>query len=150
MVAFPFSRGSSQPRDQILVSCLVGGFFTAWATREALETAIPSLYFVVRFKVSRWKVPNIGMTQWVRAIVFVIIIIIIIYCSERQGLWYLLGIFEFRHFVISGDSSRSDNHLQFLPTGLLTLPVFILSSVLIASGVGAVEGVAIVSPVSEL
>ena len=78
-----------------------------------------------------------------RAIVFVIIIIIIFYCSERQGLWYLLGIFEFRHFVISGDSSRSDNHL-------LTLPVFILSSVLIASGVGAVEGVAIVSPVSEL
>ena len=27
-VAFPFSRGSSQPRDQILVSCIAGGFFT--------------------------------------------------------------------------------------------------------------------------
>ena len=26
-VAFPCSRGSSQPRDQIQVSCLVGGFF---------------------------------------------------------------------------------------------------------------------------
>ena len=35
-VAFPFSRGSSQPRDQTQVSCTAGGFFTSWATREAL------------------------------------------------------------------------------------------------------------------
>ena len=28
-VAFPFSRGSSQPRDQIQVSCFAGGFFTS-------------------------------------------------------------------------------------------------------------------------
>ena len=28
-VAFPFSRGSSQPRDQTLVSHIAGGFFTA-------------------------------------------------------------------------------------------------------------------------
>ena len=27
-VAIPFSRGSSQPRDQIQVSCIAGGFFT--------------------------------------------------------------------------------------------------------------------------
>ena len=27
-VAFPFSRGSSQPRDQIQVSHIAGGFFT--------------------------------------------------------------------------------------------------------------------------
>ena len=36
-VAFPFSRGSSQPRDRIQVSYITGGFFTSWATREALE-----------------------------------------------------------------------------------------------------------------
>ena len=35
-VAFPFSRGSSQPRDQTQVSRITGGFFTRWATREAL------------------------------------------------------------------------------------------------------------------
>ena len=29
--AFPFSRGSSQPRDQSQVSCIAGGFFTNWA-----------------------------------------------------------------------------------------------------------------------
>ena len=34
-VAFPFSRGSSQPRDQTQVSCTAGSFFTSWAVREA-------------------------------------------------------------------------------------------------------------------
>ena len=33
-VAFPFSRGSSQPRDQILVSDIAYGFFTRWAQRS--------------------------------------------------------------------------------------------------------------------
>ena len=36
-VAFPFSRGSSQHRDQTQVSLTAGGFFTSWATREAQE-----------------------------------------------------------------------------------------------------------------
>ena len=36
-VAFPFSRASSQPRDQTQVSHIAGGFFTSWATREAQE-----------------------------------------------------------------------------------------------------------------
>ena len=35
-IAFPFSRGSSQPRDQTQVSCVAGRFITSWATREAL------------------------------------------------------------------------------------------------------------------
>ena len=37
-VAFPFSRGSSQPRDRTQVSRIAGGFFTSWATREAPNT----------------------------------------------------------------------------------------------------------------
>ena len=36
-VAFPFSKGSSQPRDQNQVSCIAGRFFTSWAKREAQE-----------------------------------------------------------------------------------------------------------------
>jgi len=36
-VAFPFSRGSSQPRDRTQVSRIAGGFFTSSATREAQE-----------------------------------------------------------------------------------------------------------------
>ena len=34
-VAYPFSRGSSQHRNQTRVSFLAGGFFTNWAIREA-------------------------------------------------------------------------------------------------------------------
>ena len=37
-VAFLFSRGSSQPRDQTQVSHIVGRFFTSWATEEAQES----------------------------------------------------------------------------------------------------------------
>jgi hypothetical protein len=39
-VAFPFSRGSSQPRDRTQVSCTAGGFFISWATREAQQINI--------------------------------------------------------------------------------------------------------------
>ena len=38
-VAFPFSRGSSQPRDRIQVSHtagISGGFFTSWLAKEAV------------------------------------------------------------------------------------------------------------------
>ena len=41
-VAFPFSRGSSQPRDWTQISLITGGFFTSWATREA-QVGSPSL-----------------------------------------------------------------------------------------------------------
>ena len=36
-VAFPFSRGSSQPRDWTQVSHITVGFFTSWTTGEALS-----------------------------------------------------------------------------------------------------------------
>ena len=34
-VAYPFSRGTSQPRNRTGVFCIAGGFFTSWATRES-------------------------------------------------------------------------------------------------------------------
>ena len=34
-VAFPFSRGSSQPRNRTQISHITGGFFTRGTTREA-------------------------------------------------------------------------------------------------------------------
>ena len=33
-IAIPFSRGSSQPRNQTWVSCIAGRFCTIWATRK--------------------------------------------------------------------------------------------------------------------
>ena len=37
-VAYPFSRGSSRPRNGTRVSYITGEFFTSWATREALSS----------------------------------------------------------------------------------------------------------------
>ena len=37
-VVMPSSRVSSQPRDRTQVSCIAGGFFTIWATREVPAT----------------------------------------------------------------------------------------------------------------
>ena len=36
-VAYPFSRGSSQCRNQTGVSCITGRSFTSWATREVYQ-----------------------------------------------------------------------------------------------------------------
>ena len=36
-VAFPFTTGSSQPKDQTQVSYIAGGFITSLAIREAQE-----------------------------------------------------------------------------------------------------------------
>ena len=46
-VAISFFRGSSQPRGWIQVSCIVSGFFTMWATREALIYLKGNKYFVL-------------------------------------------------------------------------------------------------------
>ena len=43
-IAYPFSSGSSQPRNQTWVSCIAGGFYTNWAIREAL------IYYTVALK----------------------------------------------------------------------------------------------------
>ena len=43
-VAYPFSSGSFQPRDRAGVSCIAGGFFTRWATREAPKSLCLSIY----------------------------------------------------------------------------------------------------------
>ena len=43
-VNFPFSRESSQPRNQTQVSRIVGGFFTSWATRECFLTFLHPLH----------------------------------------------------------------------------------------------------------
>ena len=44
-VAFPFSRGSSQPRDWTQVSQIAGKFFNSWATKEAQEPEWVAYHF---------------------------------------------------------------------------------------------------------
>ena len=54
-VAMPTSRGSSQPRDHTQVSCIAGGFFTIWDTREA-----PRFCLAVRYHLIHSSVPYIS------------------------------------------------------------------------------------------
>ena len=55
--AFPFSRGSSQPRDQTQVSRIAGGFFT----REALAArGIPECLFCHLLSTG----PELGLPWW--------------------------------------------------------------------------------------
>ena len=58
-VTVPFSRGSSQARDQIQVSHIAGRFFTVWATREALKGTQKFLLGLrPRAEAVTWKEPG--------------------------------------------------------------------------------------------
>ena len=50
-VACPFSRRSSQPRNQTRVSCIADSFFTNWAMREVLNRDIINLFSHCNFSV---------------------------------------------------------------------------------------------------
>ena len=47
--AISFSRGSSQSRYRTCISCTAGGFYTIWATREALECWTHGGYSALQF-----------------------------------------------------------------------------------------------------
>ena len=87
-VAMPFSKRSSQPRDQTQVSCIAGWFFIVWATWEApvsIKTSLtpvlilhqllpamlqPSPYpssfhlFLCLYKGTKWNPPLNLRPQW--------------------------------------------------------------------------------------
>ena len=48
-VSFPFSRGSSQPRNWTQGSRIAGGFCTSWATREAFKPSMKTCRFNLFF-----------------------------------------------------------------------------------------------------
>ena len=52
-VAYPFSSGSSPPRNWTGVSCIVGEFFTNWAIREAPH--LISISKLIMFKLQEIK-----------------------------------------------------------------------------------------------
>ena len=56
-VAMPFSRGSSWPRDRTWVSCIAGGLFPVWATREEGPQKMPWLefQFLVNWGSDAWE-----------------------------------------------------------------------------------------------
>ena len=64
-VAYPFSSGSSWARYWTRVSCIAGGFFTNWATREAhlmTRVALQRAFLVVQWL--RPGLPMQGVPVW--------------------------------------------------------------------------------------
>ena len=68
-IAMPCSRGSSQPKDQTLISCIVGRFFTIWATGKSKLTRTPmftsrwSLQLFQKFPLSGGYQSNVGFLE---------------------------------------------------------------------------------------
>ena len=66
-VAIPFSKGSSQPRDQTQVSCIADRFFTVWATREAHFTSVNPIQCMSKgsaLKLARGTISEIKSRLW--------------------------------------------------------------------------------------
>ena len=57
-VAYPFSRGTSQPRNQTRVSCIAGRFFTSWATKEFLWNDTGPISKAFKVQVIQSKTPG--------------------------------------------------------------------------------------------
>ena len=56
-VAISFSTGSSQARDRTWVSCILGRFFTIWATREAQIIILKEIQLYKRFSLVQSFMP---------------------------------------------------------------------------------------------
>ena len=72
-VAFPFPRGSSQPRDWTQVSRIAGGFFTNWATGKYQDSTRTKIYLFTAdgclhtFKVAHYKYSRALVFWWTYA-----------------------------------------------------------------------------------
>ena len=70
-VAYPFSSGSSRPRNQTGASCIAGGFFTNWAIREVickyyiiLHNELELLWILVTVEVRSVKGHSATISTW--------------------------------------------------------------------------------------
>ena len=65
-VTYPFSRGSSQPRDWILASHIAGRFFTVWATKETLLNfkRHQNCQKIISLKKPMWRI-LLGMSYYI-------------------------------------------------------------------------------------
>ena len=80
-VDYPFSSGSSQPRNQSRVSCIAGGFFTNWAIREAHHTLLAISIILLAISVilcessplycpSNFPAVIIIVTSWLQGVIY--------------------------------------------------------------------------------
>ena len=97
-VAFPFTRGSSQPRDQTQVSRIAGRFFTSWATREAqtFEKKITKLWFCY-LKIT-WLCTQKTLRNWQAVIL-----------ESLTGISRIFAVREILNFYLSAVTNRKGN-----------------------------------------
>ena len=111
-VAMPSSRGSSQPRDRTQVSCIAGGFFTIWATREAQE------YWRVAYSFSRgssWPSNRTGVscitavffTSWATREAHRIYTMFLLICDVASRNYAAFGL-EHLHTLLGKDQETID------------------------------------------
>ena len=67
-VAYPFSRGSSPPRNPTGVSCIAGRFFTSWATIILFKNLSIKIFIIFNWRRIAlqqlcWFLPNINTNQ---------------------------------------------------------------------------------------
>ena len=136
-VAFPFSRGSSQPRDRTLVSCIAGGFFTSWATRKAYVSCLKIFFFYMINVLSR-DVLSLMLNQWEPRQWGLQVSTV----AERQRLWTgqcLPGLRLCRFFLTWHAASHSRHaltwgplHCSFCEEG--SFPRYLYASLPLSSG----------------
>ena len=73
---FPFSRGSSQPRDWTQISHIAGRFFTSWATREAQPRDQIYLSYI-----SLWKLGSLPLAPPEKS--FSLLLLLLLGCFNR-------------------------------------------------------------------
>ena len=64
-VVFPFSRGSSQAKDQTQVSHIAHWFFTSWATREDQDTGVGSLFLLQQIFLTQELKQGLLCCRWI-------------------------------------------------------------------------------------
>ena len=86
-VAYPFSRGSSPPRNQTRVSCIASGFFTNWAMREAhADSQIRAQFSITLGLVPHWTI-QAGETPWGQSLSLFIFSCLFL-CLYHQALYW--------------------------------------------------------------
>ena len=91
-VAFPLSRRSSQPRDQIQVSHTAGGFFTSWAIGQPKNPGVGSLSLLQQIFLPRNQtrvscITGRFFTNWAMREVLRITIFTPSFCFDLWKVW---------------------------------------------------------------
>ena len=84
-IAYPFTRGSSQPRNQTRIFCLTGGFFTNWSIREVPNSNMPFTKIYLFFNLLPYYNSGIPVAQLVKNLSWMLETWVQSLCWEGKG-----------------------------------------------------------------